>query len=158
MDYLQSIVNGFRIKNPYKKVWLPFVSVLDNAKFRTSDVNQKQINKIYSLLKRFVSDRKFLYASDFTDEDKRERTNILYNTLKADIDSEIIGFSTMFRLLSSLENTENCQIKNILLQILWKCGNASYTKCIMESIEEVDQLNMGGNDLKLFNIGYKKTA
>ena len=157
MDYLQSIVNGFRIKNPYKKVWLPFVSVLDNAKFRTSDVNQKQINKIYSLLKRFVSDRKFLYASDFTDEDKRERTNILYNTLKADIDSEIIGFSTMFRLLSSLENTENCQIKNILLQILWKCGNASYTKCIMESIEEVDQLNMGGNDLKLFNIGYKIT-
>ena len=77
--------------------------------------------------------------------------------MKADIDSEIIGFSTMFRLLSSLENTENCQIKNILLQILWKCGNASYTKCIMESIEEVDQLNMGGNDLKLFNIGYKIT-
>ena len=27
----------------------------------------------------------------------------------------------------------------------------------MESIEEVDQLNMGGNDLKLFNIGYKIT-
>lgn len=157
MDYLQTIVNGFRIRNPYKKAWLPFVSILDNSKFRTFNVNQKQINKIYGLLKKFVSDRKSTYTSDLSDEDKRDKVNILYETLKSDIDSEIIGFSTMFRLLSSLENTENSQIKNILLQILWKCGNDSYSQCITESIDEIEQIAMGGNDIKLFDIGYKIT-
>lgn len=157
MDYLQTIVNGFRIKNPYKKVWLPFVSILDNSKFRTCNINQKQINKIYGLLKKFVSDRKSTYASDLSDEDKRDKVNILYDALKSDIDSEVIGFSTMFRLLSSLENKENSQIKNILLQILWKCGNDSYVQCITESIDEIEQIEMGGNDVRLFNIGYKIT-
>ena len=54
MDYLQTVVNGFKIKNPYKKKWLPFVSILDNNLFRTSGVNQKQINKIYSREKKYI--------------------------------------------------------------------------------------------------------
>lgn len=155
MDYLQTIVNGFRIKNPYKKDWLPFVAILDNQKFRTSSVNQKQINKIYSLLKRYVNERKSIFASDLNNEDKRMKDNILYDVLKAEIESEVIGYSTMFRLLSSLENKENTQIKNILLQILFQCGNSSFVKNIINSIEDIECLEENGNDIKLFDIGYK---
>ena len=46
MDYLQTIVNGFKIKNPYKKDWLPFTAVLDASLFRSNNVNQKQIKYI----------------------------------------------------------------------------------------------------------------
>ena len=155
MDYLQTIVNGFKIKNPYKKDWLPFVAVLDNGRFRTSDVNQNQINKIYSILKRYISDRKNIFGSELDREDKNEKSQLLYNNLVSDIDSEIIGFSTLFRLLSSLEDKENSQIKNTLLKILYSCGNESFNKAIIQSSSEIEQLELGGNDIELFNIGYK---
>lgn len=67
----------------------------------------------------------------------------------------------MYRLLTSLEDKENCQIKNTLLQILYLCGNESFMKAIINSSSEIQQLYEGGNDIKLFNINYgitKKVA
>lgn len=155
MDYLQTIVNGFKIKNPYKKDWLPFVAILDNSLFRTSSVNQKQINKIYSILKKYISERKNIYASESdTKEDKAEKANKLRVDLISDIESETIGFSTLYRLLSSLEDKENSQIKNLLLEILYLCGNESFNKAIIKSKKEILQLEDNGNDIKLFNIGF----
>ena len=157
MDYLQTVVNGFKIKNPYKKKWLPFASILDNDLFRTNRVNQKQINKIYSMLKKYISDRKNIFGSELDKDDKFEKSQLLYSNLISDIEGEVIGFSTLFRLLSSLEDKENSQIKNILLQILYLCGNDSFNRAIIDSSTEVEQLENGGNDIKLFNIGYKIT-
>jgi len=157
MDYLQTIVNGFRIKNPYKKSYLPFSSVLNSEYFRNSNVNQKQINKIYSLLKKYISERNNIFGSDLDNSDKHLRCQLLYEDLVADINDEIIGISTMYRLLTSVELKENSKIKNILLQILFSCGNESFKKNIIQNVDEVTELIEGGNDIKLFGIGYKFT-
>lgn len=157
MDYLQTIVNGFKIKNPYKKNWLPFVSILDNSLFRTSGVNQNQIDKICGTLRKYISDRKNIFGSDLDKDDKFAKSQLLYSNLISDIESEVIGFSTLFRLLSSLEDKENSQIKNTLLQVLYLCGNDSFNKAIIDSSTEIEQLEVDGNDIKLFNIGYKIT-
>lgn len=157
MDYLQTIVNGFKIKNPYKKDWLPFVSILNNSKFYSTHVNQKQINKIYSILKKYISDRKNIFGSELDKDDKFSKSQLLYDNLVSDIESEVLGFSTLFRLLSSLEDKENSQIKNTLLQVLYLCGNDNFKKAIIDSSTEIEQLEVGGNDIKLFNIGYKIT-
>lgn len=157
MDYLQTIVNGFKIKNPYKKDWLPFVSILDNSLFRTSGVNQNQIDKICATLRKYISDRKNIFGSDLDKDDKISKSKLLYDNLVSDIESEIIGFSTLFRLLSSLEDKENSQIKNTLLQVLYLCGNDSFNKAIIDSSTKIKQLEVDGNDIKLFNIGYKIT-
>lgn len=154
MDYLQTIVNGFKIKNPYKKDWLPFVSILDNKLFRTSGVNQKQINKIYSIVKKYIADRKNIFANESEKDDKHAKAKLLYENLLNDINSEVIGFSTLYRLLSSLEDKENCQIKNTLLQVLYLCENESFKKAILKSSSKIEQLYDGGNDIKLFNINY----
>ena len=155
MDYLQTIVNGFKIKNPYKKDWLPFVSILDNSKFYSTHVNQKQINKIYSILKKYISDRKNIFGSELDKDEKFTKAQLLYSNLVSDIESEIIGFSTLYRLLSSLEDKENSQIKNTLLQILYMCGNESFNKAIIDSSSEIKQLEIDGDDIELFKIGYK---
>lgn len=155
MDYLHTIVNGFKIRNPYKKDWLPFVSILDNSKFYSTHVNQKQVNKIYSILKKYISDRKNIFGSELDKDDKFVKAQLLYSNLVSDIESEIIGFSTLYRLLSSLEDKENSQIKNTLLQILYMCGNESFNKAIIDSSSEIEQLEIGGNDIELFKIGYK---
>nr|DAE33730.1 MAG TPA: RNA-dependent RNA polymerase [Bacteriophage sp.] len=158
MDYLQTIINGFKIKNSYKKDWLPFVSILDNSLFRTSGVNQKQINKIYSILKKFINERKKIYGSDLgTPKEKAEKVNILRERLIADIESETIGFSTLYRLLSSIEDKENSQIKNLLLEVLFLCGNASFNKAILQSKKEILQIEENGSDIEMFNIPYKIT-
>lgn len=157
MDYLQIIVNGFKIKNPYKKDWLPFVSILDNSLFRTSGVNQNQIDKIYVTLRKYISDRKNIFGSDLDKNDKFSKSQLLYENLVSVIESEVIGFSTLFRLLSSLEDKENSQIKNTLLQVLYLCGNDSFNKAIIDSSTKIEQLEVGGTDIKLFNIGYKIT-
>ena len=155
MDYLQTIVNGFKIKNPYKKDWLPFVSILDNSLFRTNRVNQNQIDKICEMLRKYISERKNIFASDLDKDDKFSKSQLLYENLVSDIESEVIGFSTLFRLLSSLEDKENSQIKNTLLQVLYLCGNDNFKKAIIDSSTKIEELEVGGNDIKLFNIGYK---
>ena len=66
-----------------------------------------------------------------------------------------MSFSTMFKLLSSLENKENSKIKNVLLPILFSCQHESFTKAIIDSIDEVDQIEEGGNDIFLYGAGYK---
>ena len=156
MDYLQTIVNGFKIKNSYKKNWLPFVSILDNSKVRNNRVNQKQINKIYSLLKLHVNECKTIYAMENESrEDKAERVRILKEMLVQDIESETIGFSTLHRLLFSIEDKENVQIKNLLLEILYLCGNDSFKDAIIQSSDEILQLEDDGDDISLFGIGYR---
>lgn len=157
MDYLQTVVNGFKIRNPYKKDWLPFVAILDKRLFRTSSVNQKQINKIYSILKRYISNRKTLFMSELDKEERFAKSQLLYHKVIADIESENIGFSTLYRLLTSLEDKSNSSIKNVLLQILYLCGNQSFNKAILDSACEMEQLEPDGQDIKLFGIGYKVT-
>ena len=158
MDYLQTIVNGFRIKNPYKKDWSPFTILLDNKKYYSYNVNQNQIDKIYIMLKKYINDRKLIYSSDSdSKEDKNERSNKLKADLISEIESETIGYSTMYRLLSSIEDKENAQIKNLLLEILFLCGNKSFNETIIQSSNEIKQLEIDGNDIKIFDIGFKIT-
>lgn len=108
------------------------------------------------MLKKYVNDRKLIYSSDSdSKEDKNERSNKLKVDLISDIESETIGYSTMYRLLSSVEDKENAQIKNLLLEILFLCGNKSFNETIIQSSNEIKQLEIDGNDIKIFDIGFK---
>ena len=103
MDYLQTIVNGFRIKNPYKKDKLPFVYILDKGKFRESNVNVTQLENIQEKVECYVSTRKKIFNDASYDKEERRKTlNVLEEQLISDINSEKIGFSTMYKLLSSI--------------------------------------------------------
>ncbi len=155
MDYLQTIVNGYRVKTPMKKDWLPFAAVLDNGTFRASNVNQKQINKIYSIIKSYQSSLKKIFQSDSPPEEKHMQYKLLKDRLISEIDSESIGNSTMYVLLRSLEDKDNRSIKNVLLECLWLCGNESFKRNILDSATQIDTLIEGGDDIKLFNFGFK---
>ena len=61
----------------------------------------------------------------------------------------------MFRLLFFVEDKEYLQIKNLLLEILFLCGNKSFNETIIQSSKEIKQLEIDGNDIKIFDIGFK---
>ncbi len=158
MDYLQTIVNDFKTKNPYKMERLPFSCVLNRKKFRTSSVNQKQIDKIFNLLEKYTANRKNIYASTLeSKEDKSQHVMILREQLIDEINQETIGFSTLYKLLSSIEEKKYSPIKNVLLEVLFLCGNDSFNQAIIQSAKEVLQLEESGSDIYLFGIGYKIT-
>lgn len=155
MDYVNTIVNGFRIKNKYKKDHLPFVAILDNRLFRSSNINHDQISEIYNKVNKYISDRGCLFATETDKEEKQKKYSILYESLLSDVNSEVIGFSTLFRMLSSIEDKENRKIKNVLLPLLFTCENKSFSKAILKSVSTVKQLEYGGEDIFIFGIGYK---
>ena len=49
---------------------------MDNSKFYSTHVNQKQVNKIYSILKKYISDRKNIFGSELDKEDKYENVDL----------------------------------------------------------------------------------
>ena len=153
MDYLQTVVNSFKIKNSYKAKNLPFNTILDSHLYRTSSINYSQVEKIYSLLKKYVNDRKVIFSSESdTKEEKAEKIEKIKSDLIVEINSELIGFSTLYYLLQSIENPENSQIKNLLLEILFLCGNDSFKKAIIQSRSTVPQLEDLDEDSTLEDI------
>lgn len=153
MDYLQTVVNSFKIKNSYKAKNLPFNTILDSHLYRTSSINYSQVEKVYSLIKKYINDRKVIFSSESdTKEEKAEKVEKLKSDLIVEINSELIGFSTLYYLLQSIENPENSQIKNLLLEILFLCGNDSFKKAIIQSRSTVSQLEDLDEDSTLEDI------
>lgn len=157
MDYLQTIVNGFCVKNPYRRDWQPFSSILNRSLFRTSGVNREQLDRIYGMLHRYIAEKNGIYGSDSTKEEKNEQAGLLYHSLFYDLGQEKIGFSTLYKLLSSLEDTENLPVRSLLLQTLFLCKNESFRKAILDSSADIQWLTPGGEDVSLFGKNYKIT-
>lgn len=156
MDYLTSIVNSFKVRTPYKKNWLPFTAVLDRSQFRTSRINHSQVENIIKKVNMYISDRNRIYAiNNISNAEKHQRVQMLYDYLIMDIRSEVIGFSTMYYLLENIENRDNTNIKNLLMEILFTCGNKSFMNAIIQSAKQVDEITGWGNDVFMFGRGYK---
>lgn len=155
MDYLQTIVNGFRIRNPYKKNWLPFVTILNKKHYFTSHVNHGQIARIYDHIDKYLLEVKYIYGTDWSKEEKYMRYCACKEFLIAQINEERIGFSTLYHMLLSIENSETIRIRNVLLPVLFLCGNQSFHKAILESKQEMPRLIKGGTDISLFGLGFQ---
>ena len=156
MDYLSSIVNSFKIKTPYKNRWLPFSAILDGSQFRASRVNHKQVESVIRKVNTFITDRNRVYSiNNITMAEKHQRTQMLHDYLVMDINSEVIGFSTMYYLLQNIEARDNTNIKNVLMDILFSCANKSFMNAIAQSKKKMKEITGYGNDIFMFGIGYK---
>lgn len=155
MDYLQMAVNGFRIKNSYKKKWLPFVSILDRRKYYTSHVNTAQIARIYGYVQSYLTESKGIYGSEHSKEEKYRQYCICKERFFKTIQEEKIGFSTLYHMLSSLENEDTASMKNTLLPALFLSQNRSFLDAILSSKQELEHLVRGGNDIYLFDLGFR---
>ena len=158
MDYLQTIVNSFRVKSPYKKKYLPFTTILDSKRYRRNAANIEQANAIIEEVKTYIDDRKRIYGSiNSTIDEKHSRSQLLYDNLITTINSKKIGYHTMYYLLSQLETKDFTSIRNVLLDVLFMCGNDSFNQCIIQSAEEINVIDGYGDDVYMFGKGYKVT-
>lgn len=137
MDYLQTIINGFRIKKSSKFKPLPFSSILDESLFYAYRINVEQEKFICSRIEDFVEINKAIYASNESSEEKRNLSKIEKDKMIAEISSQKIGFSTMFDILSSIDEDENKKIRNLLMEILFTTCSESFESAITRSQKPV---------------------
>jgi len=160
MDYLQTVVNSFKLKNRLQKDYLPFSVILDNTHFAKWGVNKEQIKRIHGEIMKYKQLVKQLFYDSYDKQSRYEIYQIYKTRLINTINQERIGYSTMFELLNSLEYKENMPIKNILLEILCFTNNDSFRKAIIQSISPISFLEMDNNIINnnytLFGIKFKK--
>lgn len=158
MDYVQTIVNSFRIKTPYKKKWLPFTAMIDGERYRRDKVNYNQVENIIEKIQTYLNDSKYIYGFvNITKPEKARRVQLMYDYLVSDINSQVIGYSTMYHLLTTVETRENLPIKNTLMSVLYTCGNKSFNNLVIKSAKTVYELEESGDDIYMFGKGYKRT-
>lgn len=156
MDYIQTVVNGFMVKHPYRKRYIPLNKMFDFTGYRYDSVNQKQVDDILYKVDMYVNDRRRVYSvANISGSEKNRRDCLMYEHLVLDINRRIIGFSTFCYILKEIEKPELKAIKNTLLGILFLCGNESFKKCVISTAEEIKEIQQGGDDLVYFGIGFK---
>lgn len=158
MDYLQTVVNGFRARRGGLKEYsaLPLYSILNKDRYFASHVNEKQIGHIYRLVSDYVSEKTRIYSSNtLSDGEKRLICIRNYEDLVYMLSLEKIGFSTMYRLLADLEKPENAKIKQTLFQILMQYKNTGFKAAVSESAGDIEVLEYGGGDIEIFGEGMR---
>lgn len=168
MDYVQTKVNGFRTKEPDNLVRsAPFVHILDPKKYHKCNVNREQITQIYQLIDEYHTDV-LKYCADAyiipTGVD---------GYLKADIRKQIddefinkiskirIGFSTLYAILTEIEDDENKNRKGLLLRTLFTCKSEAFKQAISKSQEVIGEFYIDDDgDCDFFGIKFyrKKTT
>lgn len=156
MDFLQTIINSFRISNRMKEDPLPLSCILDSKKYYKHRVNDQQIEKIKTLIETYLADNKQVFSSDIDSEEKHEMAVLNRERLIENISAEKIGFSTMFFLLNELEFPENKKIKHVLLNVLFTTNNESFYSAILKSVEPVEYLKSEDGDIEIYGQKYKK--
>ena len=157
MDYVQTVVNGFRTSNPfgagrYKR----FAVVLDSKKYRSDRVNEQQIRMICTKVQEYQRKLSELYCSADT-EDIAAARSILYSMLVDDINKMRIGYSTLYAMLEQIDEDEYKYIRKHLLKVLFLCENKSFVQAIKKSVDSVEEIYITPTEeLKMFGIHFSK--
>lgn len=158
MDYLQTVINSFRIRSVQKKVYEPFSSILDDSKFRKDLIYYDQVNRVIELVRNLNNEIKAIWAKEHLDgSTKHDLTCELRQECINYINSLKFSYSTMYWLLYLIEQPDYSDIQKTLLSILLGSPNVSFFEVLKESSEEIETVseNIQG-DLKIYDVNHIK--
>ncbi|WP_434311469.1 hypothetical protein [Hominifimenecus sp. rT4P-3] len=144
MDYLQKCVNSFQRtdnRNTQKKEFLPFSEILNKEDYSCSEVNYRQVEKIFSLLEETRLEINQIYASEQLDAAaKKQRADELRQKAADYIQNRKMNSSTMLYLLASCEKPEHRLTGRTALRLLFGCPNLDFYQLIKKSAQPVETL------------------
>lgn len=159
MDYLQSIVTGFRIKHPQRKEFLPFVNVLDVEKYDKRYVNMEQTLRIIDAIREYSASVRDVYNNSAETSDLKRALQLnLYDELVSKINSERIGYNTMYYLLGLIENDEYRDVKHKLLTVLFQSSNEAFCSALKISSGDICYLIPGNGQFVVYGQRMEKVA
>ena len=144
MDYLQQCVNSFQHtdnRNRKKQEFLPFSQILDRSQFSSSQVNYRQVERIFSYIEETRQEINRLYSSEMLEpEVKRQQAQALRVQATDFIQSRRLNPSTMLHLLASCEAPERQPTGRTVLRLLFSCPQLDFFQLIQRSAEPLETL------------------
>jgi len=159
MDYIQTVMNKFRRTGTGHKYYpQPFVTVLDDEKYNPSLVNKEQLKMIVDVLENYGVQKKRIWSTeDMSRSNKMELIQLEKQKCTDIIDQKRIGYSTMYTLLSLIDDPNYTAIKNILVEVLFQVPNRDFYACLKESKEDVPRLYQDENgNLEILGVKFSR--
>nr|DAZ22088.1 MAG TPA: RNA-dependent RNA polymerase [Caudoviricetes sp.] len=158
MDYIQTVVNSFHFQSCEQKYYEPFVYMLNKEKYAANRVNKEQVEEFLSTLNNFDSIRKQIWTSDASYEDNLLQYRMEKSKCCAVLDDKKIGYSTMYDLLSLLDNNSYRHLRNIMFYIFFSMSNNNFFDAILESQDTIGTLVMDDDagTLQIYNHRFKR--
>lgn len=156
MDYLQYIVNSFRVKHPHGQVKYSLIDMFDESKYLLEEVDFKQVNRIIGYVQDVLLWNKKIYGGSCEEGDRKKLYQMKLSEFWEKMEEEEILPSTMYHLIRMVESDSMRKVKNFLFQALFKSGNSSFHRLVKSSMEPIGFVELGGDDLILFGYGFRK--
>lgn len=161
MDYLQSIINSFRLsKNGKPKVlkFIDFSEIIKQDTFNYDNVNDRMISAILNKIDNMNQQLSAIYTNEFlSNQEKYFITQDIRQETIEYINNINFNQDTMIALLKTIEKDENKKIKRLIFYMLFGYPNSSFYDVVTKSREKMQILiqdNSGNVDI--FNEKFKK--
>ncbi len=159
MDYLQTVVNSFRIRTAYKKTYSPLSCILDSSKYKKENIWFEQVNRVIDLVRNTNSEIKAVYNNNFLDNaTKFELTSAIKQDCVDHISDIKFSYSTMYWILLLIESKDYSDISKMLFSILFGAPNLSFFEVIQDSQDSIGTIyeNSKGN-ITIYGVKHAKT-
>ena len=141
MDYVQTAIRSYRIRTCRKREALPFSSLLKKEGYCASYVKKEQISRILSDFTELQKNLKNIWGRDYLEKkvryclaaEEKERISRTLSGMR-------LSYSTMYRLLTLLEEPKYASLSHLLFSILFGTPNQDFFQCLEESREPLPVL------------------
>ena len=138
---------------------MPFVNVLDVEKYDKRYVNMEQILRIIDAIREYSASVRDVYNNSAETSDiKRALQLNLYDELVSKINSERIGYNTMYYLLGLIEDDEYRDVKHKLLTVLFQSSNEAFCSALKISSGDICYLIPGNGQFVVYGQRMEKVA
>ena len=158
MDYLQSVVNSFRARNPMKKEQLPLSSIFEPDRFVRCNINYNKINNLLLAIGDYENNRKSILSKNIEQDEKKNAIYLQQQKLKQYATQLKLGYSTICELIAMTDLKEYFSMKNIILEILCSSHQTVFMNIIQNSSEEIVQIAQSDSEntyFELYDIKFK---
>ena len=164
MDYLQTCVNGYRIKHGRRKKnqqeeILPFSDMIDGKYYAESGrVRYDQINKMYAYIDNANAKITAVYAADsLTDDVKTTTANRIKQDCVEYIGKMKLTSATMKAMLKNLEEPEHDKHRKLIFYTLFGYPNTSFYDVLKRSKKPIPHIECDPDgDIIIFGVNFKQ--
>ena len=158
MDYLVSLVNSHRLPTVRSET-LSLIDIIDFPDFKPNAVKYNQIKKALSLIKIFDSSRGVIWSLDeLSTTQKFEHYTELKKETVNSLSSILMSKHTLYKLLRTLEESEERFYKQYAVSLLFSMGNQDAYELVARSQKPIAYLEEDhAGSLDIYGIKYKKT-
>lgn len=162
MDYLQTCINSFQLsrKNQSEKIiFCKFTDVVNIDNFDIRYVKQEQIDRVIDLvtdMKKEIFDI-WNFKDDLDNKTKGKLSNEVKQNCIDYIDKIKFSYSTMYYLLTTIEDEKYSNISRMIFNTLFGTPNKAFFSLIKMSEQPLDILQEDvSGDIEIYNILFKK--